>query len=96
MSMQALNQLVARSIVDPGIMQSFCAGTLGDVLADMDFSTELRTSLAGLHATSFTEFAVLAYRNVKAAERLVPRVQLPSPLDGLLLDNGQTSQEQVA
>jgi len=96
MSMQALNQLVARSIIDPAIVQSFSAGAIGDVLAEMDFSTELRRGLAGLHATSFSEFAVLAYRHVKAAERLVPRVQLPSPLEGLLPDSSQSDQEQVA
>ena len=96
MSMQALNQLVARSIVDPAIVQSFGAGTIDDVLAELDFSAEMRRSLAGLHASSFSEFAVLAYRHVKAAEEIVPRVQLPSPLEGLLPDRSQAGREQVA
>jgi len=35
MSMQALNQLVARSIVDPTVVQAFRSGRIGDVLDEL-------------------------------------------------------------
>ena len=96
MSMQALNHLVARSIVDPSVVQAFGNGTLDDILADLSFSAELRGRLAGVQAVSWAEFAVLAYRTVRAAEALVVRIQLPSPLEGLRPDAGIAGREQVA
>lgn len=98
MSMQALNQLVARSIVDPSVVQAFSNGTVTSLLHQFDFSDELRTRLTDLHATSFAEFSILAYRTVKAVEEITqPRIQLPSPLEGLVNDRNQAaSDEQVA
>jgi hypothetical protein len=96
MSMQALNHLVARSIVDPSVVQAFGDGTLDDILADLAFSGDLRASLAGVKAESWAEFAVLAYRTVKAAEAPVIRFQLPSPLEGLRPDADIAGREQVA
>ncbi len=58
MSMQALNHLVARSIVDPSVVSAFGAGDLDPILCDLGFSGELRTSLSGLQASSWAEFAV--------------------------------------
>lgn len=84
MSMQALNRLVARSIIDPTVLQSFGSGHIGEVLGDLDFSPEMRRTLTGLEADSWSEFAIQAYRVVKAAERPAVRVELPSPLEGLL------------
>ncbi len=95
MSMQALNRLVARSIIDPAVLQAFGAGRIGDVLADLNFSRDMRRSLSGLQAESWSEFAVQAYRLVQAAEEPVVRIQLPSPVEGLL-NEGRTDQEQVA
>ncbi|HSB89345.1 MAG TPA: hypothetical protein VLD63_04895 [Anaerolineales bacterium] len=95
MSMQALNRLVARSIIDPTVLQSFGAGRIGDVLADLKFSPEMRRSLSSLQAESWCEFAVQAYRIVQAAEEPVVRIQLPSPMEGLL-NEGRADQEQVA
>ena len=83
MSMQALNHLVARSIVDPSVTSAFAAGDIDPVLSDLGFNAELRASLLSLGAGSWAEFAVLAYRAVQAAEAPVVRVQLPSPLEGL-------------
>ncbi len=96
MSMLALNQLVARSIVDPAIVQSFSTGRIADVLSDLEFSTELRTQLSSLNAETWTEYAVLAYRTVKAAEPVRTQIELPSPAEGLLSDEDQIGKEQVA
>jgi hypothetical protein len=96
MTMQALNQLVARSIIDPAIVQSFGAGRIGEVLADLDFSADLRERLSGLKASSWAEFAVLAYRVVKATEKATVRVELPSPAEGLLPEQRKSGEERVA
>ncbi|HSR48779.1 MAG TPA: hypothetical protein VLL77_12425 [Anaerolineales bacterium] len=84
MSMQALNRLVARSIIDPTVLQAFGSGHIGEVLDDLDFSPEMRRALTGLEAESWSEFAIQAYRVVKASERPAVRVELPSPLEGLI------------
>ncbi len=96
MSMQALNQLVARSITDPTVAQAFGAGQIGDILSDLGFAPEMRRGLADIKAGSFAEFAVLAYRAVKAAEVTVARIQLPSPVEGLLPKAGKADEERVA
>lgn len=96
MTMQALNQLVARSIIDPAVVQSFGTGHIGEVLADLDFSADLRDRLSGLRASSWAEFAVLAYRVVKATERATVRVELPSPAEGLLPEQRKSGEERVA
>lgn len=96
MTMQALNQLVARSITDPAVVQSFGAGRVGDILADLDFSADLRERLSGLKASSWAEYAVLAYRVVKATERATVRVELPSPVEGLLPEQRKSGEERVA
>lgn len=97
MSMQALNKLVARSIVDPQMVQAINRGDITSVLEDFDFSAELKTRLGTLEAVNFTEFSILAYRTVKAVEEAqTPRIELPSPLEGLTDDRDQASGEQVA
>ena len=95
MSMQALNQLVARSIMDTSVLDSFDKGRIGDVLKDYEFSPELRQQIEGLSADNWAEFAVLSYRVVKAAEVPARRIVLPSPMEGLL-PNDARSDEQVA
>ncbi|HKY83571.1 MAG TPA: hypothetical protein VJ160_01955 [Anaerolineales bacterium] len=84
MSMQALNRLVARSIVDPSVLQAFGAGQIGQVLGEMDFSADVRHTLVGLESGSWAEFAIQAYRVVKATEKPAVRIELPSPLEGLI------------
>jgi hypothetical protein len=96
MSMLALNQLVARSIVDPAIVQSFTAGRIADILSELEFSPELRTQLSSLNAETWTEYAVLAYRTVKAAEPVRTQIELPSPAEGLRPEEKQIGKEQVA
>lgn len=98
MSMQALNQLVARSIIDPSVVQAVAEDNITSLLEDFGFSDELKTRLSDLHATSFAEFSILAYRTVKAAEEVAePRIQLPSPMEGLFDDRDQAADdEQVA
>ncbi|OGO71508.1 MAG: hypothetical protein A2Z37_13920 [Chloroflexi bacterium RBG_19FT_COMBO_62_14] len=96
MTMQALNQLVARSIIDPAIVQSFSTGRIGELISDLDFSAELRERLSGLKASSWAEYAVLAYRVVKATERATVRVELPSPAEGLLPEQRKSGEERVA
>ena len=96
MSMQALNQLVARSIIDPNIVKSHAAGLLDDVITDYDFAPEVKKHLSGLDADSFAEFTLLAYRVVKAAEVPVRSIELPSPVDGLFGDEDKSDREHVA
>jgi hypothetical protein len=96
MSMQALNQLVARSIIDPSIVQNFTEGTISGVLNELDFTHELREKLSQLSADTWAEFAVLAYRVVKSAEKVPTAIVLPSPAEGLVVDKGQVDKEQVA
>ena len=96
MSMQALNQLVARSIVDPSVVQSFSAGRMEEVISDLDFSNDMQKRLARLEAKSWAEYAVIAYRYVKAAEEVTVRIQLPSPLEGLLPGQDRAEDEQAA
>lgn len=97
MSMQALNKLVARSIVDPTVVQAFSNGSMTSVLDDYDFSAELKTKLTTIDCSNFTEFSVVAYRTVKAYEDAQkPRIDMPSPLEGLMDDRDRDSGEQVA
>jgi len=96
MSMQSLNQLVARSITDPGIVSAFRAGRIGDVLDELGFTPDLRAQLTGIECDSWAEFAVMSYRQVRAAEAQAPRLQFPSPLEGLLPADSKAAQEQVA
>jgi hypothetical protein len=96
MSMQALNQLVARSIIDPTILKNYAVGLIDDVIAELQFSPELRMRLAGLEAGSFAEFTLHAYRLVKASEASAHRIELPSPAKGLLEDQEQSDRGQVA
>jgi hypothetical protein len=97
MSMQALNQLVARSIIDPTVVQSFRSGQIGDVLDELEFTPDMRAQLEGIESDSWAEFAVISYRFVKAAEMPAPRIELPSPAEGLFPDErSQANQEQVA
>jgi hypothetical protein len=96
MSMQALNQLVARSIVEPNIVKAFASTQIGEMIGNFEFSPELRKRLAGLEAGTFAEFAMLAYRVVKSAEVPVRRIELPSPVEGLLDDQSRSDSEQVA
>jgi hypothetical protein len=96
MSMQALNQLVARSIIDPTIVERFSTGDVGEILADLDFTSELRSKLANLSAHTWAEFAVMAYRLVKVAEPVRKAIELPSPAEGLFPEKVQRSKEQVA
>jgi len=96
MSMQALNQLVARSIIDPSIVQNFAEGSISEVLRELDFTSELRERLAKLSADTWAEFAVLAYRIVKSVEQIPSPIELPSPAEGLITEESQIGKEQVA
>jgi len=94
--MQALNQLVARSIVDPSVIQAFSVGRMGEVISELDFSDDMQKRLTGLEAKSWAEYAVIAYRCVKAADEVTVRIQLPSPLEGLLPGQVRAEDEQAA
>lgn len=97
MTMKALNKLVARAIIDPNTLQAFVDDNIESILKDYDFSDEMRSTLSSIHASNFAEFSIIAYRHVKAAEEAAqPRIQLPSPLEGLLPDEDQQDDEQVA
>ena len=96
MSMQALNQLVARSIIDPAILKMYESDQIEGVLAELHFSPTLRKRLSSLEAENFAEFSLLAYRVVKASEESARRVELPSPAEGVLHARDNSDREQVA
>mgnify|MGYP006298491215 CR=1 FL=1 len=97
MSMQSLNHLVARSIIDPDVVMMFDQGRIGQVLDELDFSKDLREHLQGISAGSWADFAVQAYRVVKTAQEQADQsIQLPSPLEGLERGSSWSDQEQVA
>ncbi len=96
MSMQSLNQLVARSIIDPGVVQAFTSGNMSEILNGMDLTPKLRADLGCLEASSFVEFAIKAYRIVKAAEIKPLQIDLPSPITGLISDQDRAEGEQAA
>jgi hypothetical protein len=96
MSMQSLNQLVARSIIDPGVVQAFSSGNVTEILSEMELTPELRSDLGHLEATSFVEFAIKAYRVVKAAEMKPLKIDLPSPITGLIPDQDCVQGDQAA
>ena len=96
MSMQALNQLIARSIIDPIIVQKYSSGILAEVLSEMDFTFEVREKLCQLTANTWAEFAILAYRLVKSSEPVTTPIELPSPAEGLLVEEARIKKEQVA
>lgn len=96
MSMQALNQLVARSIIDPSVVISYNSGRIADVLSELEFTPEVRSSLTQIQASSFAEYAMFAFRVVKAADDAEARIKMPSPLEGILPSQDQEDREQVA
>ena len=96
MSLQSLNQMVARSIVDPSIVQSFSTGNIDSVLSELEFTPEVRLRLAELEVGSWSEFAIMAYRVVKAAEEPARRIELPSPMEGLMPSQDREGREHVA
>ena len=96
MSMQSLDQLIARSIVDPTIVQKFMSGQVDEMLGEMDFQPELTSHLCSLKADTFAEFAILAFRVVSASEVTTQRIELPSPMDGLVSDSKDSGKEHVA
>lgn len=96
MSMHSLNQLVARSIIDPGVVQAFSAGNMPEILNEMELTPELRSDLGQLEASSFVEFAIKAYRIIKASETKALEIDLPSPVAGLMPDQDCIEGEQAA
>jgi hypothetical protein len=83
MSMKALNQLLGRSAIDPGVARAFQAGRIGELLAKYDFSPSLLEVLTALTVDTFEEFAKRAYQLVDGIEEAKLRSQVPSPAEGL-------------
>jgi len=81
--MKALNQLLGRSAIDPGVAQAFREGRIGEVLAEYDFSPSLREALTALRVDTFEEFAKCVYQHVESMEEAKLRSQVPSPAEGL-------------
>ncbi len=97
MSMQSLNHLVARSIIDPEIVSIFSEGNISEILSDLEFSSNMRGKLSEIDAASWADFAVQAYRLVKTEEEEEQNnIVLPSPLEGLTHNTNWTDHEQVA
>jgi hypothetical protein len=94
MTVQALNQLLGRSTIEPAILEAFEAGRIDELLGHYGFAPEMRKRLGRLEAETFAEFALLAYRVVQEAEQVDELATLPSPTEGLR--PGQRRQEQVA
>jgi hypothetical protein len=96
MNLRSLNQLVARSIIDPGVVQAFSSGNMTEILSEMEFTPELRSDLGQLQASSFVEFAIKAYRIVKASECKALEIDLPSPVAGLIPEQDCIEGDQAA
>ncbi|MBN1266234.1 MAG: hypothetical protein JXA25_12120, partial [Anaerolineales bacterium] len=75
----------------------FGEGKIQTILDDMEFSPAMRDELVGISAVNWTDFAVQAYRIVKAADAATEQhIALPSPLEGLTRGTSWSDQEQVA
>lgn len=96
MTMQALNHLVARSIIDPSIVEMFSDGQLTEAMEGLDFTVATRTYLSELEVESWADFAIQAYRYVKESEEKLPLIELPSPLEGIVESDAARGDEQVA
>jgi hypothetical protein len=81
--MEALNHLLGRSAIDPGVARAFEAGRIGELLAKYDFFPSLLEALTALTADTFEEFAKRAYQLVDGLEEAKLRAQVPSPAEGL-------------
>ncbi|MEW6567037.1 MAG: hypothetical protein AB1449_02500 [Chloroflexota bacterium] len=83
MNMKALNRLLGRATIDPSLVNAVQAGRIDDLLAEDEFSPEIRRELLQLEASTFSDFAVQAYELVRAREAAEARQRLPSPSLGL-------------
>ena len=96
MSLEALNQLLGRSTIDPSVIEAYEEGRIDDLLAEYDFSSEIRRELRLAETDDFNQFAELAYQVVEAFAEARYRMQIPSPTEGLHLEKLQADEEQVA
>ena len=96
MSLKALNQLLGRSTIDPLVIEAYKEGRIDDLIAEYDFSPEIRRELYRAETDNFSQFAALAYQVVEAFTEARYRMHVPSPTEGLQPEKFQADEEQVA
>lgn len=97
MSLKALNQLLGRSTIDPSVIEAYKEGRIDELIAEYDFSPEIRRELRLVETDNFNQFAELAYQVVEAFTEARYRMQIPSPTEGLQPEKFQAAdEEQVA
>ena len=96
MSLKALNQLLGRSTIDPTVIEAYEEGRIDDLLAEYNFSPEIRRELRLAETDDFNQFAEFAYQVVEAFTEAGCRMQIPSPTEGLQPEQIPADEEQVA
>ena len=96
MSLEALNQLLGRSTIDPSVIEAYEEGRIDDLLAEYDFSPEIRHELRLAETDNFNQFATLAYQVVEAFTNAKYRMRIPSPTEGLQPEKFKADEEQIA
>jgi hypothetical protein len=96
MTMKALNKLLGRSTIDPAVVTAFEEGRIDEVIAEFDFSPEIRAQLCDLEAVDFHEFTKLAYQVVEKLTGDEWQLLIPNPMEGLRQELCETKEEQVA
>jgi hypothetical protein len=83
MSIRALSRMLGRSTIDPEVARAYEAGRLGEILAEYNFSPEMRRGLEAIEADTFQEFAALALDLVQKIEADSMAFMAPDPRQGL-------------
>lgn len=96
MSIRALNQLLGRSAIDPGVAQAYEQGRIEELLAEYTFPPEMLRVLRELKAETFDEFATLALDLISRMKADSLTSGIPDPRQGLCTDAVVGDEEQAA
>lgn len=96
MSIRALNQLLGRSTIDPAVAAAYEQGDFDEILADYDFTPEVRRKLKELDPDTFGEFAALALDLVLSIESDSVLARFHDPRQGLCVGDIVGDEEQAA
>lgn len=96
MSIRALNQLLGQSTIDPALAKAYEQGRIEEILADYDFSPEMRRELKALEAVTFDDFAAEALDLIAKIESDWLISKVPDPRQGLCVDAVVGDEEQAA
>ena len=96
MSIRALNRLLGRSTIDPRVIEAFEQDRLDEILAEYDFTPDIRRELKAIPASTFEEFGALALDLVQNAEKDVSLAGMHDPRQGLCSEPVVGDEEQAA